>query len=74
MYAGVYLKHLHILQASPTDKLHPEFSSYNFGQKVKKKKAIQSKGFRSLLNPLFIEHKLTINTEMENTSKPYPQF
>jgi len=61
-------------------KLHPQIScTLNLAatildKKLKKRKAIQSQGFRSLLNPLFIEHKLTINTEMENTSKPYPQF
>ena len=71
VYAGVY--------TCIYCKLHPQIScTLNLAAKIldkklKKKKNIQSQGFRSLLNPLFIKHKLTINTEIENTSKPYPQ-
>ena len=39
-----------------------------------KSKEIQSWVSRSLLHPLFIKRKLTINITMENTSKSYPQL
>ena len=66
----------------PADKPHPQISrTLNLTAKIlekkvfwKKSKEIQSRVLRSLLHPVFIAHKLTINIATENTSKSYPQF
>ena len=41
---------------------------------LNKPKEIEGRVFRNLLHLQFIEHKLTVNIETDNTSKSHPKF